>query len=151
MSLAPGELVLTPFSPGAKIGHVVDSLTLCWDWIGSVHPCGYGKVQRRGRGFAPQQAHRVMFERHRGPIPVGLQLDHLCRNRRCVNPWHLQPVTAAENLQRGCRIRLSPPIVKAMRSEYRRGVVTHKILSRRYGVSLSAVAHAVNRRKWVNI
>lgn len=46
-------------------------------------------------------AHRAMYEALRGPIPEKLTLDHLCRNRDCVNPWHLEPVTAIENTRRG--------------------------------------------------
>ena len=46
-------------------------------------------------------AHRVYYERHVGPVPEGLELDHLCRNPGCVNPEHLEPVTHAENIRRG--------------------------------------------------
>ena len=59
---------------------------------------GYGQVYRDGRSV---QAHRAMWELMIGPIPPGLDLDHLCRNRACVNLAHLEPVTRRENLQRG--------------------------------------------------
>jgi len=52
-------------------------------------------------------AHRAFYERYRGPIPDGLHLDHLCRNPPCVNPDHLEPVSNAENLRRGIRVKLS--------------------------------------------
>lgn len=69
----------------------------CWDWTGAVTSRGYGSVGHDGR---IQSTHRVAYELLIGPIPPGLQIDHLCRNKLCCNPWHLEPVTAQENRRR---------------------------------------------------
>lgn len=69
----------------------------CWEWNLRLFPSGYGGcVPRLGGGYA----HRASYEAFVGPIPDGLQIDHLCRNRGCVNPAHLEPVTIQENLRR---------------------------------------------------
>ena len=73
--------------------------TGCWVWTAYRDRDGYGVVSdtsNRGR-----RAHRAVYELHVGPIPEGLQLDHLCRNTGCVNPAHLEPVTCRVNLLRG--------------------------------------------------
>lgn len=69
----------------------------CWLWTGSTSS-GYGQIMDNYRNL---RVHRVVYELTRGPIPVGLQLDHLCRVRHCVNPDHLEPVTNRENAIRG--------------------------------------------------
>jgi hypothetical protein len=80
--------------------HVTDANTGCWLWTGAVNRrTGYGHIG--GRRGENHMAHRVAYEMHIGPIPAGLQIDHLCRVRRCVNPAHLEPVTVVENLARG--------------------------------------------------
>lgn len=75
--------------------------TGCWEWIGARLPTGYGRfrVSVPVRRLVP--AHRLAYELYIGPVTEGKVLDHLCRNRRCVNPWHLEPVTNRENLLRG--------------------------------------------------
>lgn len=73
-------------------------MTPCWTWQLWVKNTGYGEVKVRGKR---RLAHRVVYEQHRGAIPAGLELDHLCRNPNCVNPDHLEPVTHATNIQRG--------------------------------------------------
>lgn len=70
----------------------------CWDWVGAINSAGYGSYWSEGR---VKLAHRVVYERKLGPIPPGLTLDHLCRNRSCVNPDHLEAVTHRTNVLRG--------------------------------------------------
>jgi len=70
----------------------------CWRWTAFTHQ-GYGKCAVPELG--EQLAHRVSYIVFRGEIPEGLTLDHLCRNRWCVNPWHLEPVSNVENVMRG--------------------------------------------------
>lgn len=69
----------------------------CWEWTGYRNPQGYGKFNFLG----DQLAHRVAYRMMVGAIPEGMTLDHLCRNRGCVRPSHLEPVTAVENTKRG--------------------------------------------------
>lgn len=70
----------------------------CWYWTAARGRDGYGRFYLGGH---TRQAHRVAYELEVGPIPDGLQLDHLCRVRHCVNPAHLEPVTSRENTLRG--------------------------------------------------
>jgi HNH endonuclease len=74
----------------------------CWIWTGTLVR-GYGQTSIRGRERI--YTHRLSWELHRGPIPDGLTIDHLCRVRACCNPDHLEPVTNAENLRRGAATR----------------------------------------------
>lgn len=68
--------------------------TPCWVWQRAVNENGYGRMPGN------QAAHRVYFERERGPVPDGLEIDHLCRVRACVRPDHMEAVTHAENVRR---------------------------------------------------
>ena len=70
----------------------------CWYWTGAKIPTGYGSIRHQGKA---KMVHRVAYEILVGPIPEGLELDHLCRVRNCVNPDHLDPVTHQVNVSRG--------------------------------------------------
>ena len=74
----------------------------CWLWTAGHTSHGYGAFNYRvGTLWKQAYAHRLAYEAVIGPIPPGLQIDHLCRNRACVNPEHLEPVTRKTNLLRG--------------------------------------------------
>lgn len=88
----------------------------CWLWMGALNH-GYGRFVVGGRSGKSMMAHRFSYEEKKGVIPDGLQLDHLCRNRKCVNPDHLEAVTQKENILRG----ISPSAQQARRKNCIRG------------------------------
>lgn len=77
----------------------------CWEYRGRLRSDGYGVIGAGGRGGRTLRTHRVAYELMVGPIPDGLQIDHLCRNRACCNPYHLDPVPGAENSRRAGEAR----------------------------------------------
>lgn len=92
----------SPQAKSSPIGYVVEE-NGCWSWVGATS-LGYGRIWIDGRLLG---AHRVLYERHRGPIADGLEIDHLCRNRKCVNPDHLEAVDTATNVLRGIGVTAS--------------------------------------------
>lgn len=115
--------------------------TPCWIWRLSRNDGGYG-VEWDGK--AMRLAHRVAYERENGVIPAGLTLDHLCRERSCVRPDHLEVVTQAENVRRGRRAKLTLQQV----DEIRKAAASQKVLARRYGISPSQVSRIKRGKSW---
>jgi hypothetical protein len=97
-------------SPEERFAEKVRPEGGCLIWIGATGGGGdsYGNFYLDGR---PRWAHIVAYEWANGPVPEGLELDHLCRRSLCVNPAHLEAVTHAENIRRGLRgaLHVSPP------------------------------------------
>lgn len=88
---------LLAFAPNLASRIAFDATTNCINWLGCKQR-GYGRFGQDGQ---MHQAHRFAFEALIGPVPKGMVLDHLCRNRACMNPAHLEPVTMRENTLRG--------------------------------------------------
>lgn len=80
--------------------YVVNKSTGCWNWTGYIEKEGYGQVWLKSE-HGTRRPHRIEYENKYGPIPSGMVLDHLCRNRSCVNPEHLEIVSHRENILRG--------------------------------------------------
>lgn len=70
----------------------------CFNWVGCLSKNGYGRFNLNGKMV---RTHRLSYKLYRGEIPQGLEIDHLCRNRKCCNPEHLEAVTRKENVLRG--------------------------------------------------
>ncbi len=122
----------------------------CWIWHGDVENTGYGRISR-GRGRADRDlAHRWMYKRLVGPIPESLQIDHLCRRKRCVNPAHLEPVTPAENQRRGNAAKLDWDKVEFIRANY----IAYdpewgtNAMSARFGVCRRTIRKVINHLSW---
>lgn len=115
--------------------------TPCWVWGLSCNTSGYahGRVDGKLRLI-----HVTMWIAENGPVPVGLELDHLCEVRRCVNPAHLQPVTRTENVRRSGVTRLTSADIDHIRSSPDTGVR----LAEELGVSAQAISHVRTRRTW---
>jgi hypothetical protein len=116
----------------------------CWRWTRSTTTQGYAHLSIQSVYY---QAHRLMYILLIGPFPEGLEPDHTCRNRRCVNPWHIEPVTHGVNSQRGSRSRLTNAQVAAIRSAHRSGAGV-RALARLYGVNHATVSRIVNGLIW---
>lgn len=93
------RLRVTPRPTEDRFWEKVDGSGDCWEWTGTRQTMGYGSFWVLGQG--KRLAHRVAYELLVGPIAEGRELDHRCRNRICVNPDHLEPVSHRENVRRG--------------------------------------------------
>lgn len=124
------------------VEYVEDCQSGCWVWQRYINPDGYGTV-------GPKRAHRVYYERYVGPIPEGMDLDHLCRNKTCVNPAHLEPVTEAENVRRGRSAKLSQAAADEIRSLIAQGRHTQASIADQFSVCRQTITFIKQNRTWV--
>lgn len=124
--------------------YVVDPATGCWEWQHQTIRNGYG---RGSFGGVAKLAHRHYYEQARGPIPDGTELDHLCRNRRCVNPEHLEPVTRATNTRRGAATKLTAEQVAQIKASSD----SYSAIAMRFGVSKGCIQAIKRGDTWKDI
>lgn len=118
--------------------------TPCWIWHGSTNGRGYGRL---GRGGTLYSAHRYFWIEANGPVPDGLELDHLCEIPQCVNPAHLEPVTHTENIRRGKLAKLTAENVRMIRSS----PLPLGVLARATGVSTTHVKRVLAGVVWKDV
>lgn len=126
-----------------KVTHDDDG---CWRWHGA-RAQGYGIIATGTRADGNLPAHVAAYELHVGPVPDGMVLDHLCRNRECVNPEHLEPVTSAENSRRGAKAKITPADAEIIRGLVAEGK-TQAAVADRFGLHPATVSRIVNHRRW---
>lgn len=127
-----------------SIGYEVDKTTGCWNFQGFIQWTGYGTLAIGGRSYA---AHRYYYEQKYGPIPEGLDLDHLCFNRACVNPDHCEPVTRLVNNRRKRSTKLSLEKVVVIRRL--KGQMSQKMIGDLFGISQANVGRVLRGESWV--
>jgi len=118
-------------------------LGACWVWTACLSDTGYGWFGSE----IESNAHRWSWRHVHGPIPEGLHLDHLCRNRRCVNPMHLEPVSNAENVRRGAAAKLTAE----QAAEIQRSSLPTRELGRRFGINSGHVSRIRNGERWAGM
>lgn len=122
--------------------------TPCWVWLRATNGIGYGIDSIKGKNVT---AHAKSYELKYGQVPEGLELDHLCRIKLCINPDHLEAVTHAENIRRGKTAKLTPNDVEEIRRDYyapgnRYG--RYSAIALRYSVTPPTIRYLILGHTW---
>lgn len=129
---------------------VIDAATGCWNWQRCRNTHGYGSTAGGGKkttGRATKFAHRLFYEKLRGRIPPGMTIDHLCKNKSCVNPNHMEAVPQYENVRRGDQVKLSMDVARRIRADAMSGK-TFRQLGKTWGISTSHAFQVVKGICW---
>ena len=118
----------------------------CWKGLRSTDLDGYPQITFNKKH---QKMATFFYKIFKGHIKKGLVIDHLCRNRICINPDHLETVTVAENSRRGANTKLTYKIVDSIKSLYKRSGMNQFILAKQYNVNQSTISRIINGKRWV--
>lgn len=119
----------------------------CWKWNRSLNHKGYARCCVKGR---TSLGHKLFYENKYGSVPAGMVLDHLCKNRQCVNPDHLEIVTNMINCQRGRQSKINPQAVLKIRAYCSRGIKRANIANM-FNVNVSQIHRIIKGLTWANI
>lgn len=133
------RLVIAPCESAA-----VPRATPCWLSDRTPNGSGHTQIWHEGRNYS---SHRLSYETLVGPIPDGLHLDHLCRRPACVNPAHLEPVTARENMLRG----FSPPAIAVRTGTCRHGHSLSDAYTNKSGSRKCRTCGALSAARWRSV
>jgi hypothetical protein len=126
----------------------INPATGCWEWLLAKDRKGYGRENDRN---APSDlAHINSYVRHKGAIPEGMELDHLCRNTGCINPDHLEPVSDAVNSRRRPATLLTEKAVQEVKRRYAAGERL-KDMAGEFGVHRSTLSNAMTGYSWADV
>lgn len=123
--------------------YIVNDATECWEWQWFKDHKGYGRKKVGGRAIP---AHVYFYEQQYGPVPDGLQLDHKCRCRSCVNPDHLEPVTCVENVRRSSLPKINVAIASQIKNDLK--TMRPSDVAARHGVSVGIVQSIKYGKTW---
>lgn len=118
--------------------------TPCWIWTRAKNKGGYGQIWVKHPRPRLRSTHIVFYERKYGPVPEGMELDHLCEVKSCCNPDHVEPVTHAENVRRGRNTRLTVEQVQQIRESSG----TQREIAKVFGVNQSLVSLIKSGKRW---
>lgn len=135
----PFRFIANHHTYGSLLEYRVDD-NGCWRWLRSM-------VGKYGRGPRKTYAHRFYYEKAKGKIPNGFQIDHLCKVTDCVNPSHLEAVTSLENIRRSTTTKLTSDEVAEIRSLREDGLLFRQI-AKRFKVHKETVRSICRRKHW---